>query len=63
MIDGHQVVARDQLLEALRLTPRDNLAAQLLTREGDTIPADIAKQLQAARQQPPISGIGPGATR
>jgi tetratricopeptide (TPR) repeat protein len=63
MIDGHQVVARDQLLQALRLTPRDNVAAQLLTREGGTIPADIAKQLQAGRQQPPISGIGPGATR
>ncbi len=30
MIDGHHAVARDQLLQALQMTPRDNVAAQLL---------------------------------
>ena len=63
MIDGHRAVARDQLLEALKLTPRDNLAAQLLTKEGGKIPADIAKQLESARHQPSTSGMGSSTTK
>ena len=63
MIDGHRAVARDQLLEALKLTPRDNLAAQLLTKEGGTIPAEIAKQLESARHMPSTSGMGSSTTK
>ncbi len=53
MIDGHKAVASDQLLEALQLAPRDSIAAQLLTIEGGTVPANIASQLQSARQPTP----------
>jgi tetratricopeptide (TPR) repeat protein len=63
MIDGHRDVARDQFLQALQLAPRDRLAAQLLTKQGGTIPADIAKQLQSARQQPPTSQTGSSMTK
>ena len=56
MIDGHRDVARDQFLQALTLAPRDNMAAQLLTNAGGTIPPDIAKQLESAKRQPPASG-------
>jgi hypothetical protein len=63
MIDGHRTVAQDQLLLALKLAPRDRLAAQLLTKEGGTIPADIAKQLESARRQAPNPGIGSGVTK
>ena len=60
MMDGHRVVAQDQFLQALKLTPRDSLAAQLLTKEGGTIPADIAKQLESTRPKPPTSGMRAG---
>jgi hypothetical protein len=63
MMDGHHSVAQDQLLHALKLTPRDGLAAQLLTKAGGTIPAEIAKQLESARHQPPATGMGSGATK
>ena len=56
MMDGHHSVAQDQFLQALKLTPQDHLVAKLVTKEGGTIPADIAKQLEAARHQPPTSG-------
>lgn len=55
MIDGHREVARGQFLQALTLAPRDNMAAQLLTKSGGTIPPDIAKQLESARRQPPAT--------
>ena len=63
MIDGHRDVARDQFLQALQLAPRDHLAAQLLTKQGGTIPADIAKQLESARQQPAIPQTGASMTK
>ena len=63
MMDGHHSVAKDQFLQALKLTPQDHLVAQLVTKEGGTIPADIAKQLQAARHQPPTSGMKPSITK
>jgi tetratricopeptide (TPR) repeat protein len=44
----HKEQAKDELLEALKLTPRDPLAAQLLTKAGGEVPADIAKQLAEA---------------
>jgi tetratricopeptide (TPR) repeat protein len=49
MMGGHQDTAKDEFLKALKLTPKDRLAAQLLTQLGGTVPADIAAQLP---QQP-----------
>ena len=66
MVDGHQDVARDQFLQALKLTPRDNLAAQLLTKVGGTIPSDIAKKRTPPAPAPSKaapSGMGSGATK
>jgi tetratricopeptide (TPR) repeat protein len=63
MMEGYHPVAQDQLLQALKLTPRDHLAAQLLTKAGGTIPADIAKQLEATRPNPPTTGPEPGVIR
>jgi len=54
MMEGYRDAARDEFLAALKLEPRDELAAQLLTATGGTVPADIARQLA----QPPGS---PGA--
>jgi hypothetical protein len=56
---GHQDTAKDELLAGLKLTPRDPLAAQLLTKAGGTVPADIAKQLEdaaAAQKHAPTFG-------
>ncbi len=63
IIDGHRGVARDQLLQALQMTPRDNVAAQLLTKAGGTIPAKIANELEQARHQAPPSALGPNMTK
>jgi tetratricopeptide (TPR) repeat protein len=46
----HKDAAKDQFLKALKLTPRDTLAAKLLTQVDGTVPADIAPQ----QSQPPI---------
>jgi hypothetical protein len=48
LVLDHKDRAKDELLEALKLTPRDPLAAELLTKAGGTVPADIAKQLAEA---------------
>jgi hypothetical protein len=53
MMDGHRVPAQDQFLESLRIMPQDQLAAQLLKKEGGTIPPEIAKRLESTRQPPP----------
>ena len=45
MMAGHRDAARDEFLKALKLAPRDRLAAQLLKEEGGTVPPEIAKQL------------------
>ena len=45
MTAGHKEAAGGEFLQALRLTPKDRLAAQLLTEAGGTVPEDIAKQL------------------
>jgi Tfp pilus assembly protein PilF len=45
MMAGHRDEARDEFLKALKLAPRDRLAAQLLKEEGGTVPPEIAKQL------------------
>jgi hypothetical protein len=49
-ITGHNEAAQSEFLAALKATPRDRVAAQLLTMEGGTVPADIA-QLQ--KEKPP----------
>ena len=38
MMEGYKDVAKDQLAEAVKLTPRDTLAAKLLVKEGGTVP-------------------------
>jgi tetratricopeptide (TPR) repeat protein len=51
-IDGHQGPAQTQFLAALKTVPKDTVAAKLLTMEGGTVPADIARQqAEIARQQ------------
>jgi tetratricopeptide (TPR) repeat protein len=42
---GHPEEAKVELLAALKLAPRDRLAAKLLTNAGGQIPPEIAKQL------------------
>ncbi|MEN6457748.1 MAG: hypothetical protein ABFC63_02360 [Thermoguttaceae bacterium] len=42
---GHPEEAKVELLEALKLAPRDRVAAKLLKEAGGTIPPEIAKQL------------------
>ena len=39
---GHSDAAKNEFLEAVTLAPRDRLAAQLLTKEGGTVPPSIA---------------------
>jgi thioredoxin-like negative regulator of GroEL len=48
---GHPEAAQNEFLRALKLTPKDRLAAQLLKEAGGTVPEDIAKQLSPA---PPL---------
>ena len=38
LMDGHPNEAKDELLKALKLAPRDRLAAQLLKEAGGTVP-------------------------
>jgi tetratricopeptide (TPR) repeat protein len=45
MMAGHTDAARDEFLKALKLAPKDRLAARLLKEEGGTVPPEIAKQL------------------
>ena len=54
---GHRDAARAEFLRALKLAPKDKLAAQLLTRAGGTVPADLAPQL--APPPPPKPSIIP----
>ena len=56
LMEEHKDAAKDQFLRAVKLTPRDTLAAKLLTQTGGTVPADIAQQ-QA--QTPPIPPAPP----
>jgi tetratricopeptide (TPR) repeat protein len=41
---GHKNDAQEEFLAALKATPQDRIAGQLLTQAGGSIPADIAKQ-------------------
>ena len=52
MMIGHPNEAKVELLAALKLAPRDRLAAQLLKESGGTVPPEIAKQLSAL--PPPV---------
>ena len=45
LMAGHRDAAKNEFLHALKLVPKDKLAAQLLTQVGGTVPADIAPQL------------------
>jgi hypothetical protein len=59
MIAGHRDVAKDEFLLALTATPQDHIAADLLTREGGTIPPEIAAQLAKPPGVPGGMMIGP----
>lgn len=68
MMTGHPDEAKGELLEALKLTPRDRIAAQLLKEAGGTIPPDIVEQLselpppvtpKPALPEPPIPHLQP----
>ena len=45
LMADHRDSAKGEFLKALKLTPKDWLAAKLLTKSGGTIPPEIAKQL------------------
>ena len=45
MMSSHRDEARDEFLKALKLAPKDRLAADLLKANGGTVPPEIAKQL------------------
>jgi thioredoxin-like negative regulator of GroEL len=51
MVNGYRDAAKEQFLAALKLTPRDRVAAQLLRLQGGEVPADIARQLA---ESPPL---------
>jgi tetratricopeptide (TPR) repeat protein len=53
LMAGHADEAKGELLEALKLAPRDRLAAQLLKEAGGTVPPEIAKQL--SELPPPVT--------
>jgi hypothetical protein len=66
LIDGHKDAAQDPFLQALKLTPRDDMAARLLTKTGGVIPADIAKQRDAqssSSRYESASGVDARATK
>jgi hypothetical protein len=56
MMTAHPNEAKDELLAALKLAPRDRLAARLLTEAGGEIPPEIAKQLA---DLPPVAAPKP----
>ena len=45
LMTGHPEAAQTEFLHAVKLTPKDRLAAQLLKEVGGTVPPEIAKQL------------------
>jgi hypothetical protein len=68
MMTGHPHEAKEELLQALKLTPRDRLAAELLKAAGGTVPPEIAKQLsempppgasEPALPKPPVPQLMP----
>ena len=61
LMAGHRDSAKGEFLKALTLTPKDWLAAKLLTKSGGTIPPEIAKQLppEPATQKEPPKGPPP----
>lgn len=68
LMAGHADAARGELLEALKLAPRDRLAAQWLKEAGGTVPPEIAKQLsellppaasKSALPEPPVPHLLP----
>jgi hypothetical protein len=42
LVEGHKDAAKEQLAQAVKLTPRDTLAAKLLTQIGGTAPAPLS---------------------
>ena len=60
MMAGHRDEARDEFLKALKLAPKDRLAAQLLKEEGGAVPPEIAKQLsELPPQKTPAPALPP----
>jgi tetratricopeptide (TPR) repeat protein len=44
---GHQAAARSQFLAALKVAPQDLVAAELLTKQGGTVPPPMAAQRES----------------
>ena len=55
LMEDHPDAAKPELLQALKLAPKDRLAAQLLTQAGGAVPDDIAKQLTPTPPAPPAA--------
>ena len=51
-IDGHKAPAQMEFLAALKAIPKDTVAAKLLTMQGGTVPADIARAQKETK--PPV---------
>ena len=55
MVTGYKDAARDEFLAALKLTPHDRVAAELLESQGGTVPAEIAAELAKESADTPPS--------
>ena len=63
LMEGHKDAAKDQLTQAVKLTPQDTLAAKLLTQEGGTVPADNVTQPSHVIRGAASVANGPGSLR
>jgi hypothetical protein len=54
LIAGHRDAAAKELLEAVKLTPKDQLAARLLTQAGGTVPPGIVQPPEISIPQRPM---------
>ncbi len=64
MMEGHKDAAKDQFTEAVKLTPRDTLAAKLLTQEGGTAPANnVVQPSPASPAERQARAKSPGSLR
>lgn len=52
LMTGHPEAAQGEFLHALRLTPKDPLAAQLLKQSGGSVPPDIGNRLPPSAPAP-----------
>ena len=60
---GNSDEAKGELLEAVKLAPRDRVAAQLLKEAGGTVPPEIAKPLSESPSPVPPKPVLPEPPR